>query len=144
MFQHGLRPRHDAPLFHAVMGPRRWASPGRPAEAFLRTANPRLGEEIACYLGVPPGQRTIARFADGETYVRFEENARSEDTFIVQPTCPPANEHLMKLLSDPEATRRAENIEQTPPPYQVQSRTRRGFQPASCLSVINHLRNLPV
>jgi hypothetical protein len=98
--------------------------------------------------------------------VRFEENARSEDTFVVQPTCPPVNKHLMELLimmdalrrasagritaailyygyattatrirsalSDPEATRRAENIEQTPPPHQVQSRTRRGFQPASC------------
>jgi ribose-phosphate pyrophosphokinase len=56
---------------------------------------------------VPPGQRTIARFADGQTYVRFEENARDEDTFVVQPTCPSVNEHLMELLIMMDALRRA-------------------------------------
>ncbi len=74
---------------------------------FAGTANPQLGEEIAAYLGIPPGQRTITRFADGETYVRFEENARGEDTFVIQPTCPPVNEHLMELLIMMDALRRA-------------------------------------
>ncbi len=62
---------------------------------FCGTPNPRLGQEIAAYLGIPPGQRMSTRFADGETYIRFEENARSEDTFVVHPTCPPVNEHLV-------------------------------------------------
>ncbi len=74
---------------------------------FCGTANPRLGEEIARHLGLPQGQRTITRFADGETYVRFEENARGEDTFVVQPTSPPVNEHLMELLIMIDALRRA-------------------------------------
>lgn len=74
---------------------------------FCGTANPRLGEEIASYLGIPQGQRTITRFADGEIYVRFEENARGEDTFVIQPTCPPVNEHLMELLIMMDALRRA-------------------------------------
>jgi len=39
--------------------------------------------------------------------VRFEENARSEDTFAVPPTCPPVNEHLMELLIIMDALRRA-------------------------------------
>ncbi len=74
---------------------------------FCGTANPQLGEEIASYLGIPPGKRTITRFADGEVYVRYEENARGEDTFVVQPTCPPVNEHLMELLIMMDALRRA-------------------------------------
>ena len=74
---------------------------------FGGTANPGLGEAIASYLGLPPGQRTITRFADGEIYVRFEENARGEDTFVIQPTCPPVNEHLMELLIMMDALRRA-------------------------------------
>jgi len=74
---------------------------------FSGTANPRLGEEIAAYLGIPQGQRTVTRFADGEIYVRFEENARGEDTFVIQPTCPPVNEHLMELLIMMDALRRA-------------------------------------
>ncbi|MGH2398741.1 MAG: ribose-phosphate pyrophosphokinase-like domain-containing protein, partial [bacterium] len=40
------------------------------------TANPDLGEEIAAYLSIPRGKVTSTRFADGEIYVRFEENAR--------------------------------------------------------------------
>jgi len=74
---------------------------------FCGTANPKLGEEIASYLGIPPGKRTITRFADGEIYVRYEENARGEDTFVIQPTCPPVNEHLMELLIMMDALRRA-------------------------------------
>jgi ribose-phosphate pyrophosphokinase len=74
---------------------------------FCGTANPQLGEEIASYLGIPPGKRTITRFADGEIYVRYEENARGEDTFVIQPTCPPVNEHLMELLIMMDALRRA-------------------------------------
>jgi len=74
---------------------------------FCGTANPRLGDEIATYLGIPPGQRTITRFADGETYVRYEENARGEDVFVIQPTSPPVNEHLMELLIMLDALRRA-------------------------------------
>ncbi len=74
---------------------------------FCGTANSQLGEEIASYLGISPGKRTITRFADGEIYVRYEENARGEDTFVVQPTCPPVNEHLMELLIMMDALRRA-------------------------------------
>jgi len=71
------------------------------------TANPDLGEEIAAYLSIPQGKVSITRFADGEIYVRFEENARGVDAFVVQPTCHPVNETLMELLIMLDALRRA-------------------------------------
>jgi ribose-phosphate pyrophosphokinase len=50
---------------------------------------------------------TIQRFEDGEIYARFEESVRGEDTFVIQPTCPPVNENLMELLVMVDALRRA-------------------------------------
>src|SRR5436853_7265120 len=74
---------------------------------FCGTATPALGEEIAAYLQIPQGRVNIARFADGEIYVRFEENARGVDAFVLQSTCHPVNEHLMELLFMVDALRRA-------------------------------------
>src|SRR6266516_152071 len=65
---------------------------------FSGSANRGLAERICRYVGVPLGQATISSFPDGETYVRIEENIRGHDVFIIQPTCPPTNQHLMELL----------------------------------------------
>src|SRR5207253_2186009 len=62
---------------------------------------------ICNYVGVPLGQATISAFPDGETYVKIEENIRGRDVFIIQPTCPPTNDHLMELLIMVDAARRA-------------------------------------
>jgi ribose-phosphate pyrophosphokinase len=53
------------------------------------------------------GQATISSFPDGETYVKIEENIRGRDVFIIQPTSPPTNQHLMELLIMVDAARRA-------------------------------------
>lgn len=74
---------------------------------FCGTANRALGEEIAGYLSAEPGRVNITRFADGEIYVRFEENARGVDAFVIQPISHPVNEHLMELLIMLDALRRA-------------------------------------
>ncbi|KAF5756820.1 putative ribose-phosphate diphosphokinase [Helianthus annuus] len=71
------------------------------------TANPTLSQEIACYMGLELGDLKIKRFADGEIYVQLCESVRGCDVFIVQPTCPPANENLMELLVMIDACRRA-------------------------------------
>lgn len=76
-------------------------------KVFCGTANPQLGEEIAGYLNIALGRVGITRFADGEIYVRFEENARGVDAFVIQPTCHPVNENLMELLIMLDALRRA-------------------------------------
>ncbi|XP_028783388.1 ribose-phosphate pyrophosphokinase 1 isoform X3 [Neltuma alba] len=74
---------------------------------FSGTANPALAQEIACYMGLELGKIKIKRFADGEIYVQLQESVRGCDVFLVQPTCPPANENLMELLIMIDACRRA-------------------------------------
>src|SRR5437870_2217058 len=78
-------------------------------KVFTGTANRDLAERICKYIGVPLGQATISSFPDGETYVRIEENIRGHDVFIIQPTSPPTNQHLMELLIMVDAARRAED-----------------------------------
>ncbi|KAL4586000.1 hypothetical protein LXL04_010630 [Taraxacum kok-saghyz] len=74
---------------------------------FSGTANRALSEEIASYMGLDLGDIKITRFADGEVYVQLRESVRGCDVFLVQPTCPPANENLMELLVMIDACRRA-------------------------------------
>ena len=70
------------------------------------TGNRALAEEIAGQLGVELCKATITRFADGEVFVRIDENVRGADVFIVQPTNPPA-ENILELLLLIDAVRRA-------------------------------------
>src|SRR3982751_5737480 len=74
---------------------------------FTGSANRDLAEQICKCVGAPLGQATLSSFPDGETYVKFEENIRGRDVFIIQPTCPPTNDHLMELLIMVDAARRA-------------------------------------
>lgn len=74
---------------------------------FSGTANPRLAEAIASELEVPLGQRVVDRFPDGEVSVRIEESVRGKEVFVVQPTSPPVNDHLMELLAFTDALQRA-------------------------------------
>ncbi|XP_074280066.1 ribose-phosphate pyrophosphokinase 1 isoform X1 [Silene latifolia] len=74
---------------------------------FSGTANPALSQEIACYMGLELGKINIKRFADGEIYVQLQESVRGCDVFLVQPTCPPANENVMELLIMIDACLRA-------------------------------------
>ena len=70
------------------------------------TANQPLAEEIAAHLGQPLCQVTIRRFADGDIFVKIDENVRGQDVFIIQPTSPPA-ESILELLILIDAARRA-------------------------------------
>lgn len=70
------------------------------------TANRPLAEEIGRHMGLPLGDTTIKRFADGEIFVRINQNARGRDVFIIQPTPPPAD-HIMELLLLVDAAKRA-------------------------------------
>ena len=64
--------------------------PRRGLKLLSGTANRALAEEVARCLGVELGRCTVSRFADGEIFVRIDENVRGHDIFIVQPTNPPA------------------------------------------------------
>jgi ribose-phosphate pyrophosphokinase len=74
---------------------------------FTGNANPQLAQEIARHLMVPLGRAAVSRFSDGESTVELLENVRGRDAYIVQPTSPPANDHLMELLVMTDACRRA-------------------------------------
>jgi ribose-phosphate pyrophosphokinase len=76
-------------------------------KVFSGSANRELAQRICDWIGTPLGQATISSFPDGETYVKIEENIRGRDVFIIQPTCPPTNQHLMELLIMVDAARRA-------------------------------------
>src|SRR5207247_10944233 len=70
------------------------------------TASRPLAEEMAQHLGQPLCAVTMRRFADGEIFVKIDENVRGRDVFIIQPTNPPA-ENYMELLLLIDAARRA-------------------------------------
>ncbi len=70
-------------------------------------ANPALAHEIAGYLGVEMAAVAIGDFPDGELSVRLEQNIRGRDVFILQPTSPPVNDHLMEMLILIDACKRA-------------------------------------
>ena len=74
---------------------------------FTGNANPQLAQDIARHLMVPIGRAAVSRFSDSESTVELLENVRGRDVFIVQPTCSPANDHLMELLVMTDACRRA-------------------------------------
>ncbi len=65
-----------------------------------------LAQAICERLQTPLGDAEVARFEDGEVSVRFNENIRGSDVFIVQATGAPA-ENLMELLVMLDAAKRA-------------------------------------
>ena len=73
---------------------------------FAGRSNHRLAESIAKHIGVPLGKITIKNFSDGELWVKYSENVRGSDVFIVQSTNPPAD-NLMELLIMVDAAKRA-------------------------------------
>jgi ribose-phosphate pyrophosphokinase len=69
-------------------------------------ANLPLAQEIGEILGETVDGVTLYDFADGETFVRIDRNARGRDVFIIQPTTAPA-ENIMELLLLIDAAKRA-------------------------------------
>jgi ribose-phosphate pyrophosphokinase len=73
---------------------------------FSGSANLPLAEKICKQLGVKLGEIKRTRFSDGEIWVKYEENIRGTDCFLIQSTNAPA-ENLMELLVMIDAARRA-------------------------------------
>jgi ribose-phosphate pyrophosphokinase len=103
--------------------------PVHAAKVLAGSANKPLAEEIARCLGIDLCKVTLSRFADGEIFVRIDENIRGSDIFIIQPTNPPS-ENLMELLLLIDAARRASAARITcVMPYYGYSRQDRKDQP---------------
>ena len=98
------------------------------------TANRPLAEEMAQCLSQPLCALTLRRFADGEIFVKIDENVRGRDVFIIQPTNPPA-ENMMELLLLIDAARRASAARITAVlPYFGYARQDRKDQPRVAIS----------
>jgi len=74
---------------------------------FSGEANPPLAAAIAALVGVPLGRRIVARFPDSELHVEIQQSVRGHDIYLVQPTAPPVDLHLMELLFMADACHRA-------------------------------------
>ena len=93
------------------------------------TANRALAQGIADVLGERLCDVTIKRFADGEIFVRINENVRGRDVFLIQPTNPPA-ENVLELLILIDAAKRASAARVTAVvPYYGYGRSDRKDQP---------------
>ncbi|MEP7234591.1 MAG: ribose-phosphate pyrophosphokinase [Ignavibacteriota bacterium] len=69
-------------------------------------SNKEFASKIAKALGIKIAPTQIKNFSDGELWVKYDENIRGVDLFILQSTMPPA-ENLMELLMLIDAARRA-------------------------------------
>jgi len=74
---------------------------------FAGNSNVSLAKKICKYLGLKLGKAFAGQFSEGEVHVAIEQNVRGQDVFLVQSTCPPANDNLMELLIMIDALKRA-------------------------------------
>jgi ribose-phosphate pyrophosphokinase len=75
-------------------------------KVFSGRSNRPLAQKIVEHLGQQLGQCEIKTFSDGEIWVKYSDNIRGSDVFIVQSTNPPA-ENLLELLVMIDAAKRA-------------------------------------
>jgi len=73
---------------------------------FAGGSNIPLAKTIASRIGKPLGMVELKRFSDGEIWVKYGENIRGLDVFLIQSTNPPA-ENVMELLIMIDAAKRA-------------------------------------
>ena len=98
-------------------------------------ANPDLAAKIAKILDVPLTDPRLRHFPDGEINVKIEDSMRGHDVFVIQPTGPPVNEHLMELFIILDALRRASAGRVTAVvPYYGYARKERKTQPREPIS----------
>ena len=98
-------------------------------KVFSGSSNQGLAEKIANKLDKPLGSVELKRFSDGEIWVKYGENIRGSEVFIIQSTNPPA-ENLLELLLMLDAAKRASATRITAViPYFGYSRQDRKDQP---------------
>ena len=92
-------------------------------------AHKAFAEGVARHLNIPLSETEIENFSDGEIFVKYDENVRGEDLFIIQPTYAPTD-NLMELLIMIDAARRASAYRVTAViPYYGYARQDRKDQP---------------
>ena len=110
---------------------------------FSGRSNPELAERIAEKLGLSLGEVELKTFANGETYVRYDDSIRGSDAFIIQSGNPPVNDHLVELLIMIQAAKlaSAKRITAVVPwyPYSRQDKKSRPREPITARLVADFL-----
>ena len=98
-------------------------------------AHPELAQEVARLLGTELVETTAYDFANGETFVRYEQSVRGVDAFVIQAHPFPINQHVMEHLLMVDALKRAsaKRITVVAPffPYARQDKKHKGREPIS-------------
>jgi ribose-phosphate pyrophosphokinase len=76
-------------------------------KVFTGNAHPTLARDICAYMELPLGEAEVFEFSNENIFVRFCENIRARDVFIVQTMTSPVNTRLMELFIMIDAARRA-------------------------------------
>jgi ribose-phosphate pyrophosphokinase len=76
-------------------------------KVFTGNAHPALACDISEYLEKPIGECEVFEFSNENIFVRFLENIRARDVFLVQPIASPVNTRLMELFIMIDAAKRA-------------------------------------
>ncbi len=112
------------------------------------SANPDLAARVARELGIELTGIELGRFPDGEVALRLSESVRGGNIFVLQPTSPPVNDHLMELLLMADALRRssARQINAVIPyfGYARQDKQTKGREPISAKVVADLLERVGV
>jgi ribose-phosphate pyrophosphokinase len=74
---------------------------------FSGNAHPDLALAICDYLETPPGRCEVFQFSNENIFVRFCENIRARDVFLVQPIVSPVNTRMMELFIMIDGAKRA-------------------------------------
>ena len=96
---------------------------------FSGRSNKTLAKQIAAKLDVKIGKSTFRQFADGELWVKYEENIRGQDVYIIQSTNPPAENILELVLMIDAAVRASADRVTAVIPYYGYARQDRKDQP---------------
>lgn len=98
-------------------------------KVFSGRSNLPFAQEVVEHLNIPLGDILIQSFSDGELWIKFQENIRGEDVFIIQSTNPPA-ENILELVLMIDAAVRASAMRVTAViPYYGYGRQDRKDQP---------------
>ncbi len=73
---------------------------------FAGRSSIELGKKIAQHLKLPLGKIEIKNHADGETWIKYKENIRGRDVYLIQSTYQP-DSNLMELLIMIDGAKRA-------------------------------------
>jgi ribose-phosphate pyrophosphokinase len=111
---------------------------------FAGRSHPELAGRIAEQLGIELGEVTLETFANGETYVRYDESIRGADVFILQTGCGEIDRNLMELFLLIQAAKlgSAKRITAVMPlfPYARQDRKAKPREPISARFVADALQ----